>query len=148
MRKFEKTKTYIMKNFIFVIIALFTLASCDSVNNLYSNIGKKQETLLNSKWVLADELGSTKNPTLMIEKDKVYGNASCNNYFSNDFILEPKTGNFSVKKIGSTKMACENMKVEDNYLQSLEAVTNYVFTGNTLELYKDNLLMLKFKKLQ
>lgn len=136
-----------MKKIIFLVIALITITSCESMNNLYSKIGKKQETLMNSKWVLADELGSTKNPTLMIEKDKVYGNASCNNYFSNDFSLEPKTGSFSVKRVGSTKMACENMKVEDNYLQSLEAVNHYVFTGNTLELYKDNLLMLKFNKL-
>jgi hypothetical protein len=43
-------------------------------------------------------------------------------------------------------MACQNMEVEDNYFRMLNEATKYVVNGNTLELYKGNLLLLKFIK--
>ncbi|MGZ5197981.1 MAG: META domain-containing protein, partial [Kaistella sp.] len=54
--------------------------------------------------------------------------------------------NFSAKNVGATKMACENMEVESNFFSMLNEATKYVVSGNTLELYKGNLLLMKFNK--
>ncbi|MPN27835.1 hypothetical protein SDC9_175269 [bioreactor metagenome] len=43
-------------------------------------------------------------------------------------------------------MACDNMSVETNFFNMLNEVNKYIVSGNTLELYKDNLLLLKFNK--
>ncbi|WP_435525663.1 META domain-containing protein [Chryseobacterium indoltheticum] len=43
-------------------------------------------------------------------------------------------------------MACANMSVEQNFLDMLNKANKYVVSGNTLELYQDNLLLLKFNK--
>ncbi|MBP3840459.1 MAG: META domain-containing protein, partial [Chryseobacterium sp.] len=66
-------------------------------------------------------------------------------YFG-DLTLDPTAGNFAVKNVGATKMACPNMEVESNYFSMLNEATKYVVNGNTLELYKGNLLLLKFIK--
>jgi heat shock protein HslJ len=48
--------------------------------------------------------------------------------------------------MGSTKMMCSNIGVEQNFMDMMGKANKYVVSGNTLELYKDNLLLLKFTK--
>lgn len=129
-----------MKNyFLFSLIVLFFFASCASIGS-----SKKQPSLLNTHWTLADQVKG-KTPTLKIEQGKVFGNAGCNNYFG-ELVLDTTTGGFTTDKMGSTRMACDNMSVEDNFLKMIGMVNKYKINGNTLELYKDNLLLLKFNK--
>ncbi|MBP7173830.1 MAG: META domain-containing protein [Cloacibacterium sp.] len=131
-----------MKKIFLAFIALVLLAACSAL----PKIGGKQATLLNTQWVLSENnLDASKNPTLMIEKERVSGNASCNNYFG-QYTLDPNTGSFSVTNVGVTRMACEKMAVETHYLSMLEKANKYVLKENVLELYKDNLLLLRFRK--
>lgn len=121
-----------------------TVASCTTMSSTRSKVGTTQANITNTKWTLADDVKG-KKPTLNIESGKITGNGGCNSYFAT-LMLDPTVGNFSTKDIGSTKMMCDNMSVENNFFSMLGETTKYVVNGNTLELYKDNLLLLKFTK--
>ena len=118
------------------------MISCATI----SKIGSKQESVANTKWTLVDNnFSGAKAPTLVIEGKRITGNGGCNNYFS-DVVITASTGTFDVGNVGATKMACDNMMTEQSYFSVLEQVNKYVVNEGYLELYKDNLLLLKFKK--
>lgn len=135
-----------MKNLILAFCSIILLASCSSVNGLKSKSGKSQMSINNSSWRVADDLKGT-SPTLLIKDGKITGNAGCNNYFSNEVNLDPTVGNFSIKNIGSTRKMCDNMEVETNFLKMLDETTKYVVQDNILELYKGDLLLVRFNKM-
>lgn len=134
-----------MKNLFLSICTAVVLVSCGTMSSpSASKVGKAQPALTGTKWALADNVKG-KIPTLNIESEKITGNAGCNNYFGSAKI-DPSSGNFSAGALGSTKMACDNMSVEGNFIDMMGKANKYVVTGNILELYKDNLLLLKFNK--
>lgn len=133
-----------MKNIFLSICTAAVLVSCGAMAGSASKVGKAQPSLAGTKWALADHVKG-KTPTLNIEGEKISGNAGCNNYFGTAK-LEPSSGNFSAGQMGSTKMACENMSVEKNFMDMMSKANKYVVNGNVLELYQDNLLLLKFNK--
>ncbi|CAA7390132.1 MULTISPECIES: META domain-containing protein [Chryseobacterium] len=134
-----------MKNLFLSICATVVLASCGSMSSASSSkVGKSQPSLVNTKWTL-DETVKGKVPTLQIESEKINGNAGCNNYFGT-VKMDMSTGSFLAGQMGSTKMMCNNMNVEQNFLDMISKTNKYVISGNKLELYKDNLLLLKFNK--
>lgn len=134
-----------MKNLFLSISTAVILASCGTMSSpSTSKVGKSQPSLANTKWILADNVKG-KVPTMNIEGEKINGNAGCNNYFGT-VQLDATTGNFSAGQMGSTKMACDNMNVEQNFMDMVAKANKYVVSGNTLELYKDSLLLLKFNK--
>lgn len=137
-------KTSVLKNISISAFAALTIASCTSYAGSTAKVGSAQPNIAGTSWVLADQLKG-ESPTLMVEKGKVNGSAGCNNYFG-ELTLDPTAGNFVATNIGSTRKMCENMSVETNFLQMMNAANKYVVTGTTLELYKDNLLLLKFNK--
>ncbi|WP_027378073.1 META domain-containing protein [Kaistella palustris] len=132
-----------MKNIFLAFFALAVIVSCSVINT--SKVGSSQPNIADTQWTLADNVKG-KKPTLNIEAGKVTGNAGCNNYFG-ELSLDPTAGNFSVKNAGATKMACDNRDIESNFLKMLSETDKYVVAGNTLELYKGKLLLLKFNKL-
>lgn len=134
-----------IRNISLSAVTAITLASCTAANSVNSKIGKAQPNIINTQWKLADNLKG-KQPTLIIENSKVTGNGGCNNYFA-DALIDSTAGNFSVSRMGSTKKACDNMNEESTYFTTLSAANKYVVSGDVLELYKDNLLLLKFTKL-
>ncbi len=133
-----------MKNLFLSIFAVLTVFSCTTLSNI-SKVGSKQVSIANTQWTLAESVKG-KTPTLILENNKVSGNAGCNNYFGN-LMLDTTAGNFSATNIGSTKMACDNMDTESNFLRMLQEANKYVVSKTTLELYKGNLLLMKFNKL-
>lgn len=137
-----------MKKIVLGLLGAAIMASCGAVGNTsnISKVGTVQASLVNTQWVLNDSSVVGKKPTLIVESDnKVSGNAGCNNYFGN-LSLDATAGNFDAKQIGSTRMSCNNLATEFSYLKMLNEVNKYVVSGNTLELYRDNLLLLKFTK--
>lgn len=132
-----------MKNLMMGLMASVVLFSCTATSST-SKAGKSQPSIATSKWVLADVVKG-KTPTLNIEGGRVTGNAGCNNYFG-DVILDTSKGGFTAEKVGATRMFCDNMSVEDNFMKVLNETNRYVVSGNTLELYKDGLLLVKFNK--
>ncbi|KUJ53424.1 META domain-containing protein [Chryseobacterium sp. JAH] len=134
-----------MKNLFLSICTVAFLASCGTMaNSSASKVGKSQPSISATKWVLADNVKG-KTPTLNIEGSKVNGNAGCNSYFGT-LSTDTASGSFSASQLGSTRMACDNMSVEQNFMSMMGKVNKYVVSGNTLELYQDNLLLLKFNK--
>ncbi len=134
-----------MKKLFLTSILALTIISCTSRVGNASKLGKSQAAITGTQWVLADDVSS--KPTLVIEQNRISGNAGCNNYFS-DVTIDTSAGNFSAKAVGSTKKMCNNMTTENAFLEVLPQVNKYVVTDATLELYKDNLLLLKFNKQQ
>jgi heat shock protein HslJ len=135
-----------MKNLILAICYILLLASCSSVNGLKTKSVESQASLNDSSWTLAENVKGA-SPTLLISSDRISGNAGCNNYFSTEINLDSTVGNFSVKNIGSTRKMCDNMDVETNFLKMLDETTKYVVKDNVLELYKGDLLLLRFNKM-
>ncbi|WP_312084741.1 MULTISPECIES: META domain-containing protein [Epilithonimonas] len=132
-----------MKKFFVTSMIALAIVSCTSRLGNSSKLGKTQASITGTQWVLADDI--TNRPTLVIEQNRISGNAGCNNYFS-EATIDTSAGNFSAKNIGSTRKMCNNMITETAYLEVLPKVNKYVVTESTLELYKDNLLLLKFTK--
>ena len=145
MKAMNFSQKNIIKNISLAIFTSATIASCSTMATSKSKVGTEQPNIVNTKWTLADNVKG-KKPTLVIEAARITGNGGCNNYFG-DLMLDRTVGNFSTKNVGSTRMACDYMSEETNYFSTLGAATKYVINGNTLELYKDNLLLLKFNKL-
>ncbi len=137
----------IFRNISLAIFATATMASCSTVSSSKSKVGTAQPNIIDTQWTLADNINvKGKKATLLIESSKITGNGGCNNYFA-DLMIDRTVGNFSTNNIGATKKACDNMSEETNYFSMLGAANKYVVDGNTLELYKDKLLLLKFTKL-
>ena len=132
-----------MKKFFVTSMIALAIVSCTSRLGNSSKLGKNQASITGTQWILADDI--TNRPTLVIEQNRISGNAGCNNYFS-EATIDTSAGNFSAKNIGSTRKMCNNMITETAYLEVLPKVNKYVVTESTLELYKDNLLLLKFTK--
>jgi heat shock protein HslJ len=131
-----------MKKILLATVIILSVVSCGAI----STITKKQPSLVNTKWVLVDNT-SGKTPTLIVESARITGNGGCNNYFS-EVVLNSGNGNFVLGNIASTKMACNNMNIEQNYFDVLQQANKYTVKNGILELYKDNLLLLRFKKLE
>ncbi|MGV4412784.1 META domain-containing protein [Chryseobacterium sp. T1] len=132
-----------MKNIFLAITAALVITSCTATSG--AKVGTAQPSLVGTEWVLAEDVNS-EQPTLSIVANKISGNAGCNNYFSNSFTSNPKLGDFVASNIGSTRKACINMSVENNFLNMLQEANKYIVTDTTLELYKDKILLLKFNK--
>lgn len=132
-----------MKNIFLSIFAIIILASCSSVATS-KKLGSSQPSIAGTNWVLSDNVkGNT--PSMKIENGKITGNSGCNNY-SGELILNAANGGFSAGNVATTRKMCDNMNVESNFLQMLSQTNKYVVNGITLELYKDNLLLMKLNK--
>ena len=131
-----------MKHVFLAIFAAAVMGSCSTMSS--SKVGSSQVNIANTKWTLAEQVKG-KTPTLNVESNKITGNAGCNNYFG-ELSLDATAGNFIVKNVGSTRMSCDNMEVESQFLRMLNEADKYVVSGNTLELYKGNLLLMKLNK--
>jgi len=130
-----------MKKRILLTAVLALSLSCSNA----SVAGKKDNVHLNNtSWVLEENSKTNSGITLEITKGRVSGFSGCNNYFSE--LTTNSKDTFQVKSIGATRMLCDNISVEEDYLNLLEKVNKYVISETSLELYKDNVLLLKFKR--
>lgn len=132
-----------MKNFLLALLAFITVWSCTAIGTV-SKVGSKQPSIYNTQWIVQDG-GSSPAATLLIEDNRIAGNAGCNSYFGS-LTLNPNTGGFQASQIGATKKACPDMTGEANFLSVLDNANHYVVNGSVLELYKDNLLLVRFTK--
>lgn len=131
-----------MKNLFLAILALFVVVSCSTIGSITKSA--KQPSLDGTSWQLANNVEGT-TPTLLVESGKISGNAGCNNYFGS-VSMNVQGGMFIPSGLGSTRKACANMQTETSFMSTLSAANRYVVSGSTLELYKDNLLLLKFNR--
>lgn len=133
-----------MKKYIITAVISASVISCGVVNSPLST--SNQPSLNETQWQLADNVKG-KIPTLNVQEGKITGTGGCNNYFG-ELTTEPGTGSFAASKIGSTKMACGDMETETSFFNMLSKVNKYRVSGNTLELYQNSLLLLKFNRIK
>ena len=131
---------------LFFSLFLIILSSCSTNPSQIISVKNKNTSLTNTHWILEDSSISTipHTITLCIEHDKISGNASCNNYFGT--LKTDISGNFEIENIGATRKNCHKMNSEQYFLNLLEKVNKYQSTSQNLELYQDNILLLKFRK--
>lgn len=82
---------------------------------------------------------------LEINQNRLTGNAGCNRMFGE---AEISGKNIKFGRIGTTRMFCSApgiMKLESNFTNALEKVTRFKKVGDTLQLYAQNRVVLKFR---
>lgn len=91
---------------------------------------------INGQKVTAEN-ATAKEPHLILksEENRVNGNGGCNSFFGT-YELQANTNRISFSKMGSTRMACMGVNVEDEFLNVLETVDNYTVKNDTLQLNK------------
>ncbi|WP_324671127.1 META domain-containing protein [Hymenobacter sp. GOD-10R] len=103
---------------------------------------KLAASLRNTRWVLRTLAGTAvttpENAREMYlqfdaTSDKVSGQAACNRFFGQ--FAQPSPDEVRLSNLGSTRMACDRMALETQYMQALTAATRAQITGDTLHLY-------------
>ena len=100
----------------------------------------------NKKWVLTELMGEpikkaegSKNAFLALdsEQGQITGNGSCNNFFGTYELQAGDRIDFG-KNMGSTMMACSDMRMEITFMELLQAVESYATEDNVLWLNTAN----------
>lgn len=108
---------------------------------------------LQEKWELTEFKGKQitenkylKTPYIEFASDEklMSGNASCNGIKSSVFI-QNETLRFS--KIASTRMMCVHENMETEFLAELPKITKYKIVNNELQLFSDDVLKMKLRKM-
>jgi len=140
------------KSFYILVLCIASLGtnSCFTVTNLgsVSRVGSSQASLSGTSWEVEGIHDYQVRPHINFDNEKgISGNAGCNSFFSGNVAVKSAHGEFSVKQIASTQMLCpsEVMKTERNFIKILESADGYVINKNKLELFKGNILLIKFR---
>lgn len=107
-------------------------------------------TLSENKWILSELNGKAiANKTgkdffinLDSKSGRFAGFAGCNNL--NGQYTMTKPGKLSFTNMLSTKMACDDMKTEADFMKAMATVDNYMVEGDMLHLYKGKTLAIMF----
>ena len=76
-------------------------------------------------------------------KKRVSGNGSCNSFGGSANIND---NSLQISHLFSTKMYCEAVQsIESDFFAALGKVTRYEITGNSLQMYQGDMLMLEFE---
>lgn len=88
-------------------------------------------------------VGNNVVPSISFDKrnGRISGKAGCNRYFGKVSFDQQR---IFISGVGSTQMACTDMEMESLYLKHLTAVNRYQLSGNNLQLYRDQELLLQF----
>lgn len=123
--------------YVFIIVMSIVLYSCSS-----SSTTGTSNSIKNTKWMLEsmngeriDTMYLTSGNAISLnfaDSSKMNGKAPCNSYFSAYTISGQ---NISFGAIGATRMACDNLDMEQRYFAFLGGVTRYSLSSNSLTLY-------------
>ncbi|WP_017294935.1 copper resistance protein NlpE N-terminal domain-containing protein [Geminocystis herdmanii] len=121
--------------------------------DVMENSDGDEVSLINTRWELTEIMGKpvtkgeNQKEAMFImfdsENKRVNGFGGCNNFMGG---FEMKEGNvISFAPLASTMMACENMEMEANFMQTLQQVDNFAMKDNVLSLNKAKMSpLLKF----
>lgn len=139
-----------MKNiYLLSLLSAFLLSGC--VISKPSGFSAESSKISSTTWILQDEDGdalSYNNEAINMSFEsgdgdlRVSGFAGCNRYFGN---ANMQPGIIQFQNIASTKMACPEMEMEDNFLSLLQRVDTYSVSNNELNLYQGKMLLLTFR---
>lgn len=89
---------------------------------------------LNGKRIIAEPQAKEAHVVLKTEENRITGNGGCNSFFGTYQLLPGDR--IQISPLGSTKMACLNDNVEDEFLKILAIADNYTIKNDTLSLNK------------
>lgn len=130
----------------FAVLLLGAVISCSSVPQKNPSL-QRQWMLVSFDQFSKEELVRNKaeiNLTGIMEKGKIKGGANmgCNSMF---FTSEFKTnGKVKISGVGSTLKACQNMELENAFIQKFDKMTSYSMEGHFLTLSDENGNSMKF----
>lgn len=133
-----------MKPLHLLTIAIFTVSiSACSIFKKSAEDAQQTSVVTDRKWKLVELAGKPvadkingKEPFLLLHTtDKRYSASGGCNGIGGNFNLEAK-GRIRFSAGMSTKMACENMEVENDLTKALMAADNYSIDGDNLSLNK------------
>jgi len=138
-----------MKKIIFAVLAVLCLGlvlNCSSIPVKNPQIQREWMLVSFENYAKQDLIKNNAkiDLTSAIEDGKIKGGAfmGCNRmFFSSEF---QKDGKVKISGLGSTLMACQNMKLEDDFSRSFKNMTNYKVEGHFLILSDDNGNQMKF----
>jgi heat shock protein HslJ len=125
------------------VLTTFLLIGCGG--------SSQKTTLFTSKWNLETLNGAKvllpegKFVTLEIDSERgsAAGKAPCNSYSCS---YDEYNDQLKFNAIRSTKMACDQLGLEDEYFGALGKVTGYKITGGKLRLYSGGTLIAEYIK--
>ena len=99
----------------------------------------KMSRSINGDWEVNVMYGKilSKNPKMNIDllAEKISGNATCNRFFGKMVVA----GNsVKIAGVGTTRMACQDMKVEYEFCKALPEIVTYIIVGEKLTFYDSN----------
>ncbi|WP_415324940.1 META domain-containing protein [Chryseobacterium sp. MMS23-Vi53] len=137
----------------FAVLFLGMLINCASTKN-QNNQTATRDYKIQREWMLVafgnyakSDLVKNKakiDLTANIEEGKIKGEAymGCNKmFFSSEF---KNDGKVKISGVGSTMMACQDMKLEDDFSKSFKNMTKYSVEGHFLTLSDDQGNQMKF----
>lgn len=134
---------------LFVGLLLFVLASCSSQNTDIQKPLQRQWMMVSFNGFTKEQLMSKKaeiNITSSTDTKEVVLNASafmgCNRM--NGSVKVESNNRLKFNDMIMTQMACDDMKLEDEFVKKLPAVNHYKIEGHFLTLYKDQEELMKF----
>lgn len=89
---------------------------------------------LNGKKITVKQQAKEAHVVLKTEENQITGNGGCNSFFGTYQLLPGDR--IQISPLGSTKMACLNDNVEDEFLKILAIADNYTIKNDTLSLNK------------
>lgn len=114
--------------YIGLVCGVLSLASCQANSQ---NVESAQMDLAGSEWGTSVERQFVKFGT----DGKITGNGGCNRFFG----IYTQDGNtLQIGPIGSTKMACANLRQEQEFFQTLTATQSIEATHTVLVLKGEN----------
>lgn len=135
--------------FCATLLATFVATSCSTNTNTAKLKAKPEVSISNQEWFLVDDNNTVKglydkNISIVIDESasKVSGFSGCNNF---NATIAKTNGTISFGNFSETKMACPNLKAEQDFLSVLKNVNRYEIAGKELYLYKGNILLMKLK---
>ncbi len=141
-----------LKYKLYLILIGVIITSCSATQKSTSEIEDKGDftALISQNWVLTDNDETMKNYSgedisfkFNADQNSIEGFGSCNQYTANNSQANVD-GSMSIGMIMSTKKYCPDMKIETNYFELLQSVNRYTIENGTLQLYKDQWLLLTF----
>jgi heat shock protein HslJ len=141
-----------MKKILFILVSITLIfSSCNFLND--SDDLNFDNKLFEGKWTLIEINGIsnaviTNEVTIKFQKDEntIVGDNSCNNYCGEYKLDDNK---LIIKSLISTKIACINDNIEDEYMITLLEVNYYLIDNDILFLKdKNGKILTKFKHIQ
>lgn len=125
------------KLFFLAAVIATTLVACNQHTYNATNVfGEWDLVEMNEKNIEIPEGITTPFIGFDQKESRIYGNAGCNSFFGSMITDSTKTNLNAIRfdNMGSTKMLCEDMALEDEFLTTLGLVQNIEYNGKELQL--------------